>query len=134
MYAIHTGNVAQYSGGLDPLVYLVTTPEQAAAAGRAYVITDGNCASALTEFSADLADLDELVDWSIMQEKYWHNTDEDGDRRRRRMAEFLVQGQLPASAIQLIATRSEARLVEVDEILGASGVEIPTACRPEWYY
>jgi len=50
------------------------------------------------------------------------------------MAEFLVQGQLPASAIQLIATRSEARLVEVDEILGASGVEIPTACRPEWYY
>jgi len=66
MYAIHTGNVAQYSGGLDPLVYLVTTPEQAAAAGRAYVITDGNCASALTEFSADLADLDELVDWSIM--------------------------------------------------------------------
>jgi hypothetical protein len=134
MYAIHMGKVAQYSGGTDPLLYLVTTPRDVAAAGGAYVITDGNCASAITEFSADLTDLEELVDWSIMKEKYWRNTDEDGDRRRRRMAEFLVQWQLPSSAIRLIATRSAARLLEVDEIVEASGLEIPTACRPDWYY
>lgn len=134
MYAIHMGAVPQYTDGLDPLVYLVTSPEQVMSTGGVSVITDGNCASALTDFSADLGDLDELVDWSIMQERYWRNTDEDGDRRRRRMAEFLVHDHLPTSAIQMIGTRSETRLAEVEEIVRAAGVEIPIAHKPGWYY
>lgn len=134
MFAIDNDGVPEYTEGLDPLVYLVTTPEQVEATGGLCVITDGNCASALTEFSADLGELDELVDWSIMQEMYWRNTDEDGDRRRRRMAEFLVHDQLPISAIQMIATRSETRLGEVEEIVKAAGVEISIVHRPGWYY
>jgi len=134
MYVISKGRVPEYQDGLDPLVYLVATPEHLAAAGCRAIISDGNCASALTEFSADLADLDRLVDWDLMAATMWKDTFEDGDRMRRRAAEFLVHQHVPWSAISAIATRTEPMLEEALAILGGLDITIPAKARPAWYY
>jgi hypothetical protein len=63
------------------------------------VFSDGNCANTITDYSADLADLDRFVDWPLMNEHIWKDTLTDGDRKRRRMAEFLVHEHLPWSAV-----------------------------------
>ncbi len=134
MYVIHMGGVDEYQEGLDPLVYLVTTPESVKATGSAIVVSDGNCASALTDFSADLDDLDRLVDWELMGDTWWRNTPEDGDRKRRRAAELLVHQHLPWGAIQRVCTRTESMLENVREILEAHGASQPVELRRDWYY
>jgi O-acetyl-ADP-ribose deacetylase (regulator of RNase III) len=43
-----------------------------------------------------------------MEPEYWNNTDEDGDRMRRRQAEFLVLGELPLASALGFAVRTKA--------------------------
>ena len=50
--------------------------------------------SGYTDFFDRLDDLDK-VDWKIMKSKYWNDTDEDPDRKRRRRAEYLVHQLFP---------------------------------------
>lgn len=134
MYVISKGRVPEYQDGLDPLVYLLTTPELIAAAGCRAIISDGNCASALTEFSADPADFDRLVDWDLMAATMRKDTIDDGDRMRRRAAEFLVHQHVPWSVISAIATRTKPMLDKALAILGGLDVTIAAKVRPAWYY
>ena len=134
MYVINLGGVEEYQEGLDPLVYLVTTPEAVSTTGCEMVVSDGNCAKAITEFSGDLEDLDEMVDWELMEATLWNDTDQDGDRMRRRAAELLVHEHLPWEAIQRVATRTESMLGHVRTILDSHGATQPAELRPHWYY
>src|SRR5208283_661951 len=56
----------------------------------------------LSEYYDNICDLDK-VDWDIMTAKYWHDTLEDGDRVRRRQAEFLVHQFFPWELITEVA-------------------------------
>lgn len=48
----------------------------------------------LSEYFTGLPELNR-VDWPLMQETYWNDTQQDPDRKRRRQAEFLVYKYLP---------------------------------------
>ena len=97
MFKIWKGQVVGYSGGLDPIIYLVTSLQVLVAEVLTIVVTDGNAANAPTRFSANSADVDELVDWPLMRAAMWRNRADDPDRMRRRMAECLVRGRVPFS-------------------------------------
>lgn len=99
LYTINRGNVEGYDGGQEPIVYLVSRINTIREHNRPFVFSDGHGTKAFTQFFADLADLSN-VDWAIMKEKYWLDTDEDGDRKRRRQAEFLIHRECPWSAIR----------------------------------
>src|ERR1017187_11004603 len=86
LFAIGKGNVPGYDRGEDPIVHLVTSTEAVVAAGFQYAFTDGHSTMRFTEFFDDLADLSK-VDWDIMEAKYWSDTSDDNDRKRRRQAE-----------------------------------------------
>jgi hypothetical protein len=134
LYRISKGGVRTYPDGQRPLVYLVTNVSAASATGRAFVFSDGNCASAITDHFSRLDLLEHVVDWSIIEAQIWANTTSDGDRMRRRMAEFLVHQQLPVSSLTELGTydREHARLVE--RLLRDASVDLPVTVRPEWYY
>ena len=128
------GNVPTYSGGQDPLVYLVAAAEAAAATGQQCLFSDGNCASPLTRFFGDLALLGSVVDWELMTARMWANTPDDQDRMRRRMAELLVHQRLPVGCVSLIVVRHETIKTQVEAILAAHGTAIPVTVRPWWYF
>lgn len=134
LYKLAKGGVPTYSDGQDPLVYLVSTTETIAQAGLRYLFSDGNCASAITQFADDLRLLDSMVDWEIMDAQMWNNTADDPDRRRRRMAEFLVHGRVPAALLAGIAVRTQGVLEQVNGILAAHGAALPARARPGWYF
>ena len=113
LLSLASGNVPTYSGGQDPLVYLVSSAEAVAAAGERCLFSDGNCASPLTQFFGDLALLGSVVDWDLMTARMWANTPDDQDRMRRRMAEFLVHQRVPASCVSLIVVRHGGNLDHV---------------------
>lgn len=133
LYKIATRGFPEYVEGEDPVLHLVTDIGMLVDLGLDFVFSDGNCASAITEQFADLAHLDR-IDWAIMEERYWRDTDEDGDRMRRRMAEFLVHESVPWEAIHELVAKSEETAAKARAILGQRGSSTPVSVSPEWYY
>lgn len=134
LYSISRDNVTGVDPDQAPIVYLVSSTERVTGSGLPFAFSDGNAATAITEFSNDIGVLAAMVDWPLMEETYWRNTLEDGDRVRRRMAEFLVLDALPLSLVEEVAVfdvRIEAR---VREILHEAGVDVPVAVRRDWYF
>ena len=134
LFRIQAGGVEGVDGDPRGIIYFATTTERIAAAGLPCVFTDGNAAAALTGFSDDLGRLAEKVDWPLMEARYWNNTEEDGDRVRRRGAEFLVHGAVPMTLIDEIGVYDDGAQRRVEEILAAGGVELSVNVRRGWYF
>ncbi len=134
MLKISSGGVPTYSGGQRPLIYFVTSVERVAEAGLTWVYSDGNCAKVVTNFYTDLDGLDENVDWAVMKLRIWKDTAEDGDRMRRRMAEFLVHEELPLSLLVGIGTYNDEIGQEVRRQFEEHGRVTHVATKRDWYY
>lgn len=132
--SIQFGNVPGVSPDQRRLVYFVSSTEAAYGAGLECVFTDGNAATAFTDFYDDAAKLPHVIDWPLMRARYWANTPEDPDRRRRRMAEFLVHRALPLELVEEIAVYDERVASEVAGLLSDVGSTIPVAVRRDWYF
>lgn len=135
LYAIHRGNVPGYTGGQDGIVYLVSSIDRVVELELPFVFTDRNAALAIAAYSNDLADLNHLIDWNLMTSREWFNTDNEPDRRERRMAEFLVHRHLPWSAILGIATHSDKQAGQAQDLLASVNAEVSLLKpRPDWYF
>lgn len=134
LYAIKAGNVAQYQDGQEPLVYLVSEVERLLALGLQLVYTDRNAALEIARHTDDIDDLDGHVDWALMKELIWTNTDELPDRRERRMAECLVHDRVPWAAFLGVATKTPAVAEGVSQVLRSLGIDSYVASRPDWYF
>jgi hypothetical protein len=134
LYAIHRGSVSSYSQGQASILHLSVTFEDISRASLNYVFTDGHAVMGYTSFYDHEAYLDEAIDEEVMQATYWNDTDEDGDRKRRRQAEFLVHQALPWSLIRGIGVISGSVQTQVLQILTQHGQTTPVVVRPRWYY
>lgn len=133
LYAYAFGNVTGRREDQDDLVYLVTHAETVRDAGLAFVFTDGHPVREPRKFYNDLVDLS-YVDLPLMSEKYWNDTNEDPDRKRRRQAEFLVRHFLPWPLISAVGVRTVRVAHEVDELTTLSNHRPEVLVRPDWYY
>lgn len=133
LYSIANGHVEGYAQGQEEILHLVTTAEDIQRAGLGFVFSDGHAIMALTEFFTDLADLS-MVDMALMKERYWHDSDDDPDRKRRRQAEFLVHGALPLNLLRGIAVISADMQQRTQSLLAAHGVQLAVKTARDWYY
>ena len=134
LYIISKGDVPTYSGGQDEIVYLVTSTEKVVEERLHFVFTDRNAALRIADYGNDLQDLDDYVDWDLMEGRMWNNTDEELDRQERRMAEFLLHGQVPWSAFIGVAARDDEKCQRVEHVLASVGAKVLVTPRPEWYF
>jgi hypothetical protein len=88
---------------------------------------------ALSEFYNQSSDLNK-IDWQIMKEIYWNDTEQDGDRKRRRQAEFLVKDFFPVHCLEGIAVKDRETETEIKKILEKHGNILPVRVKYEWYY
>lgn len=133
LYSIGRGNVEGYNEGQRPIVHLVTSVERIQRQQLPFLFTDGHAAELVSEFFDDLARLDQ-IDWQIMRERYWADTQEDGDRSRRRQAEFLVHHFIPWVLVEAIGVMDPRTTLEVEALLARSGHIPPVTVRRDWYY
>ena len=133
LYSIHGGFVEGYRGEQADVVHLVSSVERVRVVGLRFVFTDGHADMEISGFFADLEKLDR-IDWSIMSETYWHDTDEDGDRKRRRQAEFLVHDFFPLALVEEVGVIRRSVAHRVEQALASAG-QVPTiSVRRDWYY
>ena len=69
-----------------------------------------------------------------MNARYWADTDDDPDRKRRRQAEFLVYKMLPWDRIEMIAVMNNEIKAQVEGIILSSSRKHPIKVKPDWYY
>lgn len=132
LYAIHTGFVHGYDGGQREVVHLAVAATEVARPNE-FVVTDGHAEDAISQQFGTLAGLGE-VDWKTMHGRYWFDTDEHGDRKRRRQAEFLVHDEVPFDAVRYIGVYDEDARAEVAKMLAGTGFEPEIRIRKDWYY
>lgn len=111
MSSISHGNVTGYTSNED-LIYLASSLNAVQSAGLPWVCTDGNARTAITGFFNQWVDLESNIDWEVMGARMWANTEQDGSRKHRRMAEFLVHGFFPFGLVVGIIAKSE-RVAEI---------------------
>jgi len=132
LYTINRGNVPCV-GGQDALVHLVSTAQKVMQSGLGYAFSDGHGIMAYSSFFDDLAHLDE-VDWDVIASGQWADTVEDGDRKRRKQAEFLVLDKFPVRLLSDIVVRTPERRQEVETLLRRHGLALKVVDKSTWYY
>jgi hypothetical protein len=131
LFTINKGNVEGYTHGQGPIVHLVSSTEAVDAEGLDWVFTEGHAVIDYTDFFDDFADLGK-IDWPLMNARYWSDTDADGDRLRRRQAEFLVHGFFPWKLVLGIGVCNTATAQKAQGIV--NGKVPPVEVRQGWYY
>jgi len=132
LYVINRGSVPGYGEGQAEVAHLVLAAEEIAAPGR-FAITDGHAATPLTRQYADLRDLDKVC-WKTMRSQFWADTDEDGDRKRRRQAELLVWREVPFEAVRMIGVMTATIAERVRSALAGTDYAPRIVVRRDWYY
>jgi hypothetical protein len=136
MYAVDMGNVPGYAAGTDRVIYLATTVEKLLEVGLDPVLTDRNAVLDYTAFIQlrDGEPADGFIDWQLMEETYWFDTQAYPDRRERRMAECLVSGVVPWDAILFVGAKSQTVADEVRGLLDGPQDVPRVAVRRDWYF
>ena len=132
--AIHRGGVPGYQEGQSCVLHLVTEAEAIEQANILFAFTNGHAVIGYTDFFDELQDLHSAIDWDIMRAKYWADTDEDGDRKRRRQAEFLIHQFCPWTLIQEIGVIDNDIKGKVEEMLRNETHCPPVKVYSSWYY
>lgn len=133
LYAIKKGNVIGCNAKQSEIIYLITNAQSIKKANLPFVYTDGHGIMAMSDFYDDLDSLDE-IDWAIMNARYWADTVDDPDRKRRRQAEFLIYRILPWPNIDAIVTMNETTKNQVRKNLNNAVYEPPINIKKNWYY
>jgi hypothetical protein len=135
MLNLKTGLVAGYAEGQEPLIYLVSSCQLVEQAGVPFVFSDGHGIVNFTTWFERLADLDK-VDWNMVQQRYWKETIEDMDRKRRKQAEFLIHRFCPWSLIQKIVVIDDSHKSQVKQILTGfpDDMRRVITVKRDWYY
>ena len=143
MYVLWKGRVPSFTGDHGDLAYFVTDVGRVVGAHRAFAVSDRNAAKVLADFTNDVSVLGDLsaqtpkstfIDWPLMKAKMWNNTPDDGERMERRMAEFLVHGDLPLNLITHVVVQSMSRKARVEHAFAPTERTVNVVVRPDWYY
>lgn len=134
LYSISRGNVDGVSSNQDAILYFVADALDFAPPD--FVGTDGNAAHGLSDFFGSHAEVERAVDWPLMKERYWNDTPDDGDRKRRRQAEFLVHRFVEwATVLEVVTRTAETRDLVLLALRQSKQTHLPpVTIQPDWYF
>lgn len=132
--SLYKGRVEAFTGSQHEIAYLMTRFDLLVDRGVDLVFTDRNATLDHAQFSTDPNQLDEFIDWPLMEGHMWNNTSDKPDRMERRMAECLVHRHLPWDALLGVATQTDSQRRHVEELLSRVTPPAKVRTRPGWYF
>lgn len=133
LYANHRGMVEGNNDGQTPIIHIVSSTRKIQEAELSFVFTDGHAIMTLSSFYNDLSDL-KNIDWGVMKARYWFDTQEDPDKKRRRQAEFLVFNYFPWDSVLEIGVINGSMKQQVENILEGYELNTVVSVQKYWYY
>jgi hypothetical protein len=124
-----------YTEGQEPLIYLLSTAQAVAGSRAGFVFANGHGIAAFTDWFDDLSKLDE-IDWRVVNQRYWADTLEDPDRKRRKQAEFLVHGSCAWELIERIVVMNDKMRKRVEDVMSGfdAALQRTVLVQRDWYY
>ena len=97
-----------------------------------FVFTNGHAVDGLTEFfnESDISQIDNIIDLKAIKAKYWRDAN-DLDLKRRKEAEFLIEADIPPSAIVGWAVYNEVAKTKLEK-MGIDATKI--VVKPIYYF
>lgn len=132
LYVIQHGYTGVLQIDACDIIYCVTSVQKVLDSGQAFLFTNGQANSALTTVfeKEQLSDIYNLIDFEAVQSKYWSD-EEDVDKKRRKEAELLLDGDLSNKFILgYICYNEDAKRVLMD--IGIEENKI--AIRADYYF
>lgn len=122
-------NIKNGHSGVEPLpqndiVYICCKLDTIVQKGLEFIFTDGHAKNKTTRFFNDLTNLNQ-IDWSLVGKRYWNNTTDDNDRKRRKQAEFLIKSHVAPDCIDSIVVYDQEKHDFVTKIMDELGLKIP---------
>jgi hypothetical protein len=132
LYVIQNGYNGVQKIQAQDIVYCISSVQKVIDHNLPFVFTDGHAVDGLSDFyeKADLLEIDKILDKKAIDATYWRK-DDDLDLKRRKEAEFLIEADLPATAIVGFVVYNE----EAKKCLLAMGIpEKKTYVKPACYF
>lgn len=133
LFVVQRGH-AGYSGGVAPLVHLGVFLGDIIDADLTWCASDGNAGAGFTKFTREINELGTFVDFDLLCQYRWNNTDEDTNRQSRRAAEILVHGHVPVELISWVCCCNEKTMTQAEDLLNSVGVVRNYVVKPEMFY
>lgn len=130
LYTINKGNTGREIGCQKSILHLVSNIENGIALKKLWAVSDGNAGSAYPTFKNDLIDLNNFLDWSIIESNDWAGN----ERRNKKAAEFLVADFFPWSSITYIGCYDQAMVDKVLQLICAVDHKPKVSVNLNWYY
>ena len=94
------GNFVEKANKPDDIIYVVCSIKSIVDSGLHYYFSDGHATDSLTSFynKDKINHLTQIVDWMAVKTSYWGGQ-ENLNIKRKKQAEFLVNGDIPSSFI-----------------------------------
>jgi ssDNA thymidine ADP-ribosyltransferase, DarT len=133
LYVIQHGFNGVTAAAPEDIVYCVTTVQHIQQTGLEYVFTDGHAVDGLSSFYSpdDVQNIENIIDKTAISKRFW-NDENDLDLKRRKEAEFLLLGDLPASAILGFAVYTNATAEIIKQMQGFGDKKL--SIRPKFYF
>lgn len=132
LYVIQKGFNMVRATPAEDIVYCVTSVQKIVEHQLEVVFTDGHAVDRLTKQydRSYLATLDTLLDWDAIKARYW-KSETDLDLKRRKEAEFLVDGDVPKEAVLgfIVATQAAK-----NKLLGWGLADDKVVVKPDYYF
>jgi hypothetical protein len=116
----------------EDIVYCITSVEEIRSHNLPFVFSNGHAVSELTEFfdEKQVYNILNLIDLSAINAVYWVD-DGDLDLKRRKEAEFLVDSDIPVTAILGFAVYSQKAK---EELLKYGIADHKIVIKPKYYF
>lgn len=101
LYVIQKGFNSVKVTNAEDIVYCVSDVQQIVHHHLNFVFTNGHAVDSFSEFyyPDDVINIQNIIDQKAIDKRYWKD-DNDLDLKRRKEAEFLVEGDIPLTAIR----------------------------------
>ena len=135
LFVIHCANHPElaYRDGQQPIVHLEAdmhaVAEWAEANGRRWAFSLSNAGAVYTQFSSELARLDE-INWDAVTARDFR----PADVKESKQAEFLVQQSFPWQLVERIGVHSRGIAQRVNAAMNEADHRPSVEIRREWYY
>lgn len=123
LFNIKTGYRGIVRRPQEDIIFICCTIGRVIELCQEWCFTDGHAKNRLTEFYNDLNHLHTL-DWDTIHNQWWHASEDDMDRPRKKQAEFLVKEKVPVGCINSIIVHNQQRKENIEELIQRKRLQI----------
>ena len=130
LYLIQHGYAGVTQRSQEDIVFIAVSFQKVKDYQLEFVFSDRNAKISLANFYNDETGFEKL-NWDVIQNRDWANTEEDFERKDLKQAEFLIRSFVPVKCIAYLIVKTEARKQFFKEIVHTLELDIQVSLDPK---